>query len=116
MRLYEFAVAQHVAQAEWEEFAHQDGLIRSIGEVRFDALSPDRSRLAIAAGNDASAADAVVQRFRDRLTRKRLLGEQRPTLDERIDEGVQETFPASDPVAVHPRGQTEWERRRRKPG
>lgn len=34
-----------------------------------------------------------------------------PTGDELLDEGIQETFPASDPVAVPSEGETMWERR-----
>jgi len=33
--------------------------------------------------------------------------------DERLDAGVQETFPASDPVSVSARGETAWERQQR---
>jgi hypothetical protein len=34
--------------------------------------------------------------------------------DEHIDAGVQGTFPASDPVSVNPKGETEWERQQRR--
>jgi hypothetical protein len=33
--------------------------------------------------------------------------------DEHLDAGVQETFPASDPVSVSARGETAWERQQR---
>jgi len=36
-----------------------------------------------------------------------------PTGEELLDEGIQETFPASDPVAVPVEGETAWERRQR---
>jgi hypothetical protein len=37
-----------------------------------------------------------------------------PSVDERLDEGVKETFPASDPVAVQPSGETAWEKAKRR--
>ena len=33
--------------------------------------------------------------------------------DEHLDAGVQETFPASDPVSVSSKGETAWERQQR---
>ena len=33
--------------------------------------------------------------------------------DEHLDAGVQETFPASDPVSVSAKGETAWERQQR---
>jgi hypothetical protein len=36
-----------------------------------------------------------------------------PTGEQLLDEGIKETFPASDPVAVPTEGETVWERRRR---
>ena len=33
--------------------------------------------------------------------------------DEHLDAGVQETFPASDPVSVSGKGETAWERQQR---
>jgi len=35
------------------------------------------------------------------------------SVDERLDAGVQETFPASDPVSISA-GETEWERQQRR--
>ena len=37
----------------------------------------------------------------------------KPSADEVVDEGVKETFPASDPVAVPARANTEHERKKR---
>lgn len=37
----------------------------------------------------------------------------RPSREAVLDEGVKETFPASDPVAVHGRSETAWEKRKR---
>lgn len=37
----------------------------------------------------------------------------KPTLEEVVDEGVKETFPASDPVSVPARANTEHERKKR---
>lgn len=37
-----------------------------------------------------------------------------PDLEQRLDEGVKETFPASDPVAVQADSETAWQRRRRR--
>ena len=37
----------------------------------------------------------------------------RPTPDEIVDEGVQETFPASDPVSVATQSETAYEREKR---
>ncbi len=37
----------------------------------------------------------------------------RPTTDEIIDEGVKETFPASDPVSVATQSETAYEREKR---
>ena len=34
-------------------------------------------------------------------------------MDEHLDAGVQETFPASDPVSVSAKGETAWERQQR---
>jgi len=34
--------------------------------------------------------------------------------DQHLDAGVQETFPASDPVSVSAKGETEWERQQRR--
>ncbi len=39
-----------------------------------------------------------------------------PSLDDRLDEAVQETFPASDPVAVDAKGETIWDRVLRQEG
>ena len=36
-----------------------------------------------------------------------------PTADEKLDEGVQETFPASDPVSIAQPSETAYERERR---
>ena len=38
----------------------------------------------------------------------------RPSMDELLDEGVEETFPASDPVSIVSAGETVWERRQRR--
>jgi hypothetical protein len=37
-----------------------------------------------------------------------------PKTDDVLDAGVQETFPASDPVSVSGAGETEWERQQRR--
>ena len=36
-----------------------------------------------------------------------------PSLDEKLDAGVQETFPASDPVSISPPSETAYERQKR---
>ena len=36
-----------------------------------------------------------------------------PTVDEKLDEGVQETFPASDPVSIAHPSETAYEREQR---
>lgn len=36
-----------------------------------------------------------------------------PRRDQVLDEGVKETFPASDPVSVSAEGETAWERQQR---
>jgi hypothetical protein len=36
-----------------------------------------------------------------------------PTADEKLDEGVEETFPASDPVSIAKPSETAYERERR---
>lgn len=36
-----------------------------------------------------------------------------PTMDEQLDEGVQETFPASDPVSIAQPSETAYEREQR---
>ena len=36
-----------------------------------------------------------------------------PSTDQQLDAGVQETFPASDPVSVSAEGETAWERQQR---
>ena len=37
----------------------------------------------------------------------------KPTVDEKLDEGVQETFPASDPVSIAHPSETAYEREQR---
>jgi hypothetical protein len=37
-----------------------------------------------------------------------------PTTDEKLDEGVQETFPASDPVSISNPSETAYEREQRR--
>ena len=37
----------------------------------------------------------------------------KPTTDEKLDEGVQETFPASDPVSIAQPSETAYEREQR---
>lgn len=44
--------------------------------------------------DDDQAADRLAR------TEKRSFDDDDPTCDERLDEGVEETFPASDPVSV----------------
>ncbi len=73
MRVYELAVPPQVALAEWLEFAQGEALVRGLGEVRFEPAEGERSRLAIRVDGEPLGADAVVQRFRERLARKRLL-------------------------------------------
>jgi len=36
-----------------------------------------------------------------------------PSREDLLDEGIEETFPASDPVAVPAKGETVWERQQR---
>ena len=36
-----------------------------------------------------------------------------PSVEQKVDEGVKETFPASDPVSVKP-SETEWEKQQRR--
>ena len=78
MKTYELAVPAQVALAEWQEFAGEEGLIRSVGAVHFDAVAADRTQLCISGNHDANAGDAIVQRFRERLARKRLLADWQP--------------------------------------
>ena len=72
---YELAVAAPVALAEWIAFSQDDGFVCALGEVRFDTAGARRSFLAIRTVDDGEPlrVDAIVQRFRDRLARKRLL-------------------------------------------
>jgi hypothetical protein len=69
---YDIAVPPEVAQAEWDEFAEDEGLVRTVGEVRFEAVTEERTQLAIQADDGALAVDAIVQRFRERLRHKGL--------------------------------------------
>lgn len=74
MRVYDIALPAQVALAEWMEFAQSDQLIRALGEVHFEPVEGERSRLSIqAADGEPLGADAVVQRFRERLKRKGML-------------------------------------------
>ena len=36
-----------------------------------------------------------------------------PSIDQQLDAGVKETFPASDPVSVTAEGETAWEKQQR---
>ena len=72
--MYDIAVPPETALAEWMEFAQTDALIRALGEVHFEAVDDKGSRLSIYADDQQPLGiDAVVQRFRDRLQKKRLL-------------------------------------------
>ncbi len=74
MRVYDLAVSPETALAEWMDFAQGDALIAALGEVHFEAAGGERSRLSIRTDErEPLGADAVVQRFRERLARKRLL-------------------------------------------
>ena len=70
---YDVAVAPEVAQAEWQDFARDESLVQSLGEVSFEAVTTERSQLAIQVEDGALAIDAVVQRFRERLRRRGLV-------------------------------------------
>ena len=70
---YDIAVPPEVAQKEWREFASDESLVQSLGDVRFEAVTEERSQLAIQADEGALAVDAVVQRFRERLKRRGLV-------------------------------------------
>lgn len=73
MRVYDIALPPQAALAEWMEFARSDGLIQALGEVHFEAADTECSRLSIRTDDrEPLDADAVVQRFRERLKRKRL--------------------------------------------
>ena len=73
MRIYDIALPPQVALEEWLEFARDEALVRVLGEVRFEECEGG-SRFSVSA-DDAHplGVDAVVQRFRERLTRKRLM-------------------------------------------
>jgi len=47
-------------------------MVRGLGEVRFDAVTAERSQLTLEAEEGALAIDAVVQRFRERLRQRGL--------------------------------------------
>jgi len=70
---YDIAVPPQVALEEWLQFARDESLVKSLGAVRFEAVTTDRSQLAIQAEDGALAIDAVVQRFRERLKRRGLV-------------------------------------------
>ncbi|MBV9191954.1 MAG: hypothetical protein JOZ85_15815 [Betaproteobacteria bacterium] len=70
---YDIAVPPAVARKEWREFARDESLVQSLGDVRFEAVTEERSQLAIQADEGALAIDAVVQRFRERLKRRGLV-------------------------------------------
>ena len=74
MRTYDIALSPQRALAEWMEFAQSDALIAALGEVHFEAAAGERSRLSIPTDDQQPlGADAIVQRFRERLKRKGLL-------------------------------------------
>ncbi len=74
MRSYDIALPPQAALAEWVEFAQSESLVRALGEVSFEPVEGGCCRLSIRADDDEPfGVDAVVQRFRDRLTRKRLM-------------------------------------------
>jgi hypothetical protein len=75
-------------------------LVAAAGAAYFYSRSRRRSR---AKGSTTNASDAVdnIHVPHDAST------------DERLDAGVQETFPASDPVSISPAGETAWERQQR---
>ena len=70
---YDIALPPEVALEEWLDFARDESLVRSLGDVRFEAVTIERSQLAIQAEGGALAIDAVVQRFRERLRRRGLV-------------------------------------------
>jgi len=72
VNVYDIAVPPEVAEAEWREFARDENLVRTLGDVRFEAVTAERSQLAIGGEAGALAIDAVVQRFRERLRHKGL--------------------------------------------
>jgi hypothetical protein len=73
MKVYDVALPPHQAEAEWQEFARDEAVVRSVGDVRFDAAPAKCSRLAIRAENPGVGIDALVQRFRERLKRRGLV-------------------------------------------
>ena len=73
---YDIALPRHDAQAEWREFVDAEALVAMVGEVRFEAVADDCSRLCIA-DREGLGVDAVVQRFRERLKGKWLIKEAR---------------------------------------
>lgn len=75
-RTYDIALPQHAAQAEWREFVGAEALVAMVGDVRFEAVADDRSRLRIP-DREGSGVDAVVQRFREHLKNKQLAKEWR---------------------------------------
>jgi hypothetical protein len=75
-RIYEIALPQQAALDEWREFVESESMVSTVGEVRFEATAANRSRLCIA-DRRGVGADAVVQRFRERLKNKRLMAKTR---------------------------------------
>jgi hypothetical protein len=62
-----------------------------------------QNRLLHAPGSTTNASDAV-----DDIPLRA-----NPTMDEKLDAGVQETFPASDPVSIAQPSETAYERQKR---
>jgi hypothetical protein len=73
VKSYEIALPAHIAQEEWRKLVRADQFVRELRDVSFDPLDAKRSRLRVSALRDGNtlAIDAVVQRFRSELARKR---------------------------------------------